>query len=67
MRLKKENVHYTLLLSFVFFIQIDVFIVLTYSLDVWPKYASERLWNYLKKQVLEPKRAVLVPQSPNLK
>ena len=41
--------------------------VLTCSSDFWPKYASERLWNYLKKEVLEPKRAVFVPPSPCLK
>ena len=38
-------------------------IVSTCSLIFWPKYASER---YLKKHVLEPKCAVLVPPSPCL-
>ena len=31
-------------------------IVLKYSSDFWPKYASERIWNYLKKWILEPMR-----------
>ena len=48
-------------------INVDIFcIVLPCSLDLWPKYASERLWNYLKKQVWESKRAGLVPLSPCL-
>ena len=41
-------------------------LVLPRSLDFWPTYASERLQNYLRKQVLEPNRAVLVPPSPCL-
>ena len=41
-------------------------IIWTCSSDFLPKYASERLWNYLKKQVLEPKRAILVPPAPCL-
>ena len=34
--------------------------VLTCSWVSWPKNDTEWLWNHLKKQVLEPKRAVLV-------
>ena len=41
--------------------------VLMCSSNFWSKYASERLWYYLRKQVLEPKRAVLVPPAPCLK
>ena len=43
-----------------------VFRILTHSSDFWPKYTSERLRNYLEKQVLEPICAVLVPLSPCL-
>ena len=34
--------------------------VLTCSWVFWAKNDTERLWNYLRKQVLEPKRVVLV-------
>ena len=34
-----------------------------FSSDFWPKYAWERLWNHLKKQVIDPKCANSVLQS----
>ena len=51
----------------VFSLQTKYFIVLMCSSDFWPKYISERLWSYLKKQVLEPKRAIFIPPAPCLK
>ena len=40
--------------------------VLRCSWVSWPKNDTERLWNHLKKQVLEPSCTVLVPPSPCL-
>ena len=35
------------------------FMVLTCSWAFWLNYDTERLWNHIKKQVLEPQRALL--------
>ena len=39
-------------------------IVLTCSWVFWPKNNTERIWNYLKKLVLDPKHAKLDQKSP---
>ena len=40
-----------------------VLIVLMCSWVLWPKNDTERIWNYLKKQVLDPKRSKLDQKS----